>query len=107
MSKKTIPFQMPKKGPDGASPPAKNISAPEETNVDRWVHRQQAPAEIAAADPAELAEAQEAIASSVTITIAGAPNLFEAVKIGFFLPYLTVWVWTLDAAQKNLRLFAR
>ncbi len=55
---------------------------------------------------AEPAEAQNAI-TSITITICAEPDLFEAIKIGFLLPYLTVWFWTLSAAQSNLRLFAR
>jgi hypothetical protein len=108
MSKKTIPFQMPKKSANEAFTPApESSSTHEEAGVDQWVHQQRMPAEIALADPVELAEVQEAIASSVTITLSAAPNLFEAVKIAFLLPYLTVWVWTLGAAQKNLRLFSR
>lgn len=108
MSKKTIPFQMPKKSTDEALTPApENLSTLAESSVDQWVHRQETPAEIALAGPVELAEVQEDIASSVTITLSAAPNVFEAVKIAFLLPYLTVWVWTLGAAEKNLRLFSR
>jgi hypothetical protein len=103
MSRKTIQFQTPKKSVDEASTSAsENISVPEGTSVDQWVHQQQAASEIALAD-----EMQEGTDSSLTITISAAPNWFDAVKMGFLLPYLTVWVWTLGAAQKNLRLFSR
>jgi hypothetical protein len=27
--------------------------------------------------------------------------------MSFFLPYLTVWMWTLGAAQRNLELYGR
>ena len=100
MSKKTIPFQMPKKNPDEAPTPAAGSISVLQESLDRWV-QQQTPAEIA------HAETPEAVASPVTVTIPPAPNWFEAVKIGFFLPHLTVWVWTLGAVQKQLRLFSR
>jgi hypothetical protein len=101
MSKKTIPFQMPKKIADETQTAAAgSISTPQQS-LDRWVQPQEAPAEIG------LAETEAALTSAVTITIPTAPNWFQAVKIAFFLPYLTVWVWTLGTAQKQLRVLGR
>ncbi|HXJ01095.1 MAG TPA: hypothetical protein VNH44_07715 [Micropepsaceae bacterium] len=102
MSKKIVPFQMPKKIGDATpSDVAEDISIPEEASVDRWVHRHQTGGEMALA-----ADGQDAAASPITITISAMPNWFDAVRLGF-LPYLTVWVWTLSVAQKNLRLLKR
>jgi hypothetical protein len=106
MSRKTISFQMPKRSAVEASTPApRYISTMDETSVDRWVHRQDTYSEAALTDSVELAEVQDVRASPLTITISGAPNVFEIVKI-VSLPYLTVWVWSLGVAQRNLRLFA-
>jgi hypothetical protein len=103
MSKKTIPFKIPNKSADDTSTPAPtNLSSLEETGVDRWVRQPKKPAKITA-DPAKDRET----AAVVTITISAEPDWFEAIKIGFLLPPLAVWFWTLGAAQRNLQLFTR
>jgi hypothetical protein len=98
MSKKIIAFQMPKTS--AASAPALEDQAPEEAGLDEWVHRHETVADVAAAD-------EEARASYVTIPISAVANEFDVFRMWFLLPYLTMSLWTLKAAERNLRLFSR
>jgi hypothetical protein len=96
MSRKTIAFQMPEKNNDDAP---MSISAAPGTSIDQWVHHQEKPGERFAGG------AQDAAASSLTITLSTMPNWYDVVRIGV-LPYLMVWMWTLRATQESLRLLA-
>ena len=89
MSKKTIAFEMPKDLEPEPGPSHRKSLAPRAATAEAWVHQ------------------QGADASSITLTISGTANWFEAAKIGFVVPYLVVWAWTLEATRRNLRLFAR
>ena len=105
MSKKVIPFHMPNRnGDETSSPVPETVSAVEGGGIDQWVHRQETPAEITLDHPIE---APEADADRFSITISGTPNVFDLARLGLFLPYLTMWMWTLSAAEKNLELFGR
>jgi hypothetical protein len=93
MSKKTIAFEMPKAVAARTRGAHRTDPMPQATSAEEWMNPRQMPA--------------DATASRIAITISTTPNWFEVAKIGFFLPYLVCWAWTLEATQRNLRLFAR
>ena len=104
MSKKIIPFHMPNTNAGEVASAPEMISAAEGGGIDQWVHRQEIPAEVTLDDPIEQPAAG---ADRFSITISGTPNMFDLARMSFFLPYLTMWIWTLSAAEKNLELFGR
>jgi hypothetical protein len=108
MSKKSVVIPVPDmsfaQGPGFASG---SFWSPD-TRADEWVHHHEMPAMPAVTKPAEAAAAApEPVPSTIMLTISGEPNWFEAYKLAFMVPQLTLWAWTLGVAERNLRLLTR
>ncbi len=107
MSKKTISFQNPSNSANSPAAPALAIvHSRADLAVDQWVNQPEEIGETSLASSIKPDEARK-VAASVTISVSTEPNAFEVIKIGFLLPYLVFWLWTLGAMQRSLRLFDR
>jgi hypothetical protein len=100
MSRKTIAIQIPRK-PEAAPAPARS-RAKKPAGVEQWVSQTEAPVEVFHAKPAEAPRV-----AGFTVAIPAEPNFFDAVRIGVFMPYAAMWLWTFSAARKSFSLFAR
>ena len=107
MSKKTISFQNPSNSANSpAAPGLAIVHSRADLAVDQWINQPEEIVETSLAASIKPDEARK-VAASVTISISTEPDAFEVIKIGFLLPYLVFWLWTLGAMQRSLRLFDR
>ena len=107
MSRKTISFQSPSKSAIGSTAPHREIARLlPAAAVDQWVHEPEEIGETTLASSIKH-DAPQIVPASVTISISAEPDAFEVIKMGFLLPYLIFWYWSLGVAQRNLHLFGR
>jgi hypothetical protein len=107
MSRKTISFQNPSKSAIGSTAAHREIAGLlPAAAVDQWVHEPEEIGETTSASSIKPYTPQN-VPASVTISISVEPDAFELIKMGFLLPYLMFWYWSLGVAKKNLHLFGR
>ena len=107
MSKKTISFQNPSNSANSpAAPGLAIVRSRADLAVDQWINQPEEIVETSLAASIKPDEARK-VAASVTVRISTEPDAFEVIKIGFLLPHLVFWLWTLGAMQRSLRLFDR